>query len=70
MFLHEAKRLALALLHSHIFEARIDIRALDVRIGPEKPLNRIAVCQHADYLMHGNTRALNTSLPVANGWVN
>src|SRR2546430_974676 len=49
---------------SRIFEAGIDILTLYVRISAKKPFDGIAVCQHANYLMNGNTRALYASLSV------
>jgi len=53
-----------------IFEARIDIGTINLRISLKEALNGIAVGQHADYLMHRKTRALYASLSVANAWVN
>jgi len=55
---------------SRIFKAYIDIGALDVRIGAKETFNRIAVRQHADYLMNGNARPLYASLSMANARVN
>jgi len=57
-------------LSGGIFEARVDIGTVDLRISVKEILNRIAVGQHADHLMHRKTSALYASLSMANAGVN
>lgn len=57
-------------LQHRVLEARIYVRALDMRIRAKESSNGIAVRQHADYLMQRNTRALYASLSVTNARVN
>jgi hypothetical protein len=52
------------------FEARQNVLACDGGISSQEVVDAVAVSKHADNLVHGNARASDTCLAVANRWVN